>query len=96
MAASAPRSSSPPGHIDISDAVDEGRVPTIHVIEPDPKVMANKPPSQVLLHDIYPTGSCSTGLPICVMNKLQEQVALRDPADSGFDFGLLLFFDFRL
>jgi len=47
--------------------------------------MANKPPSQVLLLDIYPTGSCSTGLPICVMNKLQEQVALRDPADSGFD-----------
>lgn len=76
--APAPRSPSPPGHIDISDAVDEGRVP----YQP-PKPMV--PPTEVLLLDIYPTGSCKAGLPMCVATNLNEQVAGRDPADSGFD-----------
>lgn len=42
-------------------------------------------PTQVLLLDLYPTGSDGNGLPMCVMAKLVEQIRNRDPADSGVD-----------
>ena len=57
----------------------------VNVIAPDPVASAKVPPSSVLLLDIYPTGSCKVGLPMCVATKLNEQVSERDPADSGFD-----------
>lgn len=57
----------------------------VNVIAPDPVAAAKVPPSSVLLLDIYPTGSCSTGLPMCAVTKLNEQVIKRDPTDSGFN-----------
>ncbi len=42
-------------------------------------------PSQVLLLDLYPTGSDGNGLPMCVTAKLVEHIQNRDPADSGVD-----------
>ena len=47
--------------------------------------IAESPPSPALFLDIYPTGSDGHGVPMCVSTKLAEQVAKRDPDDSGFD-----------
>jgi len=57
----------------------------VNVIAPDPVASAKVPPSSVLLLDIYPTGSCRAGLPMCVVTNLKEHVSERDRADSGFD-----------
>lgn len=57
----------------------------VNVISPDPVASAEVLPSSVLLLDIYPTGSCGAGLPMCASTQLKEQVEGRDPADSGFD-----------
>lgn len=48
-------------------------------------LLEDPPPSQVLLLNIYPTGSCSIGLPMCAVTQLVKQVTERDPDDSGFD-----------
>lgn len=57
----------------------------VNVIAPNPAAAARVPPSSVLLLDIYPIGSCSAGLPMCAVTKLNKQVTGRDPTDSGFD-----------